>query len=164
MSNSKKLTQILREEAEAHRELLRLKSRERDEIIHGKINDLEETISAIGQTVGRIRDLEGCRASMTSAVSIELGIDNSLPTLRELAQAFPEAERQEVLEIGETLRELTAQVRRINGETRYLVLQSLEWMGSLMGQLTGRPIGKTGYNARGDRTGVAGPVLLNQTL
>jgi len=164
MSNSRALTQILREETEAHRELLALKSREREEIIHGKIGDLEETILAIGQTVGRIREMEDCRASITSDVSIELGMDNSLPTIREIAQALPEGESREILEVGEELRNLTWKVRRINGETRYLIFQSLEWMNSLMAQLTGKPMGQTGYNARGERIGVTGSILLNQTL
>ena len=163
MTEPSELTQILREEAEAHRELLRLKSRERDEVIHGRMEDLEETISAIGRTVDRVRDLEDRRASVGSAVSVELGLDNLLPTLRELASVLPEAESREILRTGDELRDLAGQVQRINGQTRYLVSQSLEWMSSLMAELTGRPIGRTGYDARGENAGTTGPLILSRT-
>ncbi len=161
--NLKPLIDIIKKEQHVHEKLLQTKKQERRFMVGVNPNKLLQNTEVLHDLVEEAQQLEQKRQEITHQLAHELGIEEDQPTLKDLILHLPAANRPELEEPGNALRQTVNELKeanKINAEMLNQSVKTLNWEISQIikteesgvytssGKKGSRPVPRAGLNVR----------------
>lgn len=122
----KQLLEILAREQKAHEQVLLAKREERKWLAVGDAPHLLKNTERISDLIDQIQDLEGQRIEQTQRIASELGVKKTNPTLKDILDWLPSADRIQLEKARQSLKNTMQAIRVTNRSNSTLLQRSVD--------------------------------------
>lgn len=129
------LIQILHKEQKIHEKLLLAKREEQKWIATANAGQLIKNTSRISDLADEARQAEAQRRALVNQLAKELEIGREEPTLKEIVETLPPAQRIEVEQAGEELKKTVLEIKKLNQANHIILQRSVETMQEELAQI-----------------------------
>lgn len=122
------LIRLLQKEGKIHEKILLAKREEQRYLATADVNLLLKNTVLLNDLVEEARQMEERRRTLLEDCALQLGISKPNPTLRDLLEKMPTANRMEMEEVGDHLRNMVLELKDLNHANQLILQRSVEVM------------------------------------
>ena len=156
------LEAILVRQIECHRSMLQVAGDKQDSIIQGDLEKLEKAVAEERKLVSLIEEEEEKRKAVMPLVKSGLGLEDSLEKLADVIAHMPQPERDRMMGVRNTLKELLEACQIKTRHNAELLKASLEHVESFLKTVSEAASPDVGYRKDGKRSG-GGPTMIDRS-
>jgi len=145
------LIKLIKKEQTLHERMIEAKRAEQRYLATADANGLIKNTETLYDLISQVQQVEEQRQALTSRIAQELGLENETPTLKDLLAAMPPANRAELEQSGNTLRNTVEELRSMNNANQGMLEHSAEMLADEIRSIAESEKESGVYNQKGSK-------------